>query len=75
MARPIKRLHGEPDVVKDLRRRSRSSTRLHQARIIRIWLHPYKSTPFRITWPQFTREKLFTISAYCRAAEMLVARL
>jgi hypothetical protein len=26
MARPIKRLHGEPDVVKDLRRRSRSTT-------------------------------------------------
>lgn len=26
MARPIKRLHGEPDVVKELRRRSRSTT-------------------------------------------------
>src|ERR1700730_7687654 len=26
MARPIKRLHGEPDVVKDLCRRSRSTT-------------------------------------------------
>jgi hypothetical protein len=26
MARPIKRLHGEPDVVKDLRRRPRSTT-------------------------------------------------
>src|SRR5450631_4549278 len=26
MARPIKRLHGEPGVVKDLRRRSRSTT-------------------------------------------------
>ena len=26
MARPIKRLHGEPDVVKDLRRHSRLTT-------------------------------------------------
>jgi hypothetical protein len=26
MARPIKRLHAEPDVVKELRRRSRSTT-------------------------------------------------